>query len=134
MMAEAGAMTNVTGSKMAMPLVPPNPGRTPMTTPRKTPTEAIITLYGLKAIPNPIQRLAKLSMDICSLCELQSDVGFQESFGQGDQKPLFKKQVVAEGEKKPHQQHRSPGKMADPAHKKCQIKGGGDVKTHKLHE
>jgi hypothetical protein len=43
-MAEVGDMTNVSGSNMATPLVPPNPGKMPMMIPRNTPEEAIITL------------------------------------------------------------------------------------------
>ena len=37
MMAEVGFIENVRGSKMAMPLAPPRPGNTPISTPRVMP-------------------------------------------------------------------------------------------------
>ena len=38
MMAEVGGMLNVSGSRIATPLAPPSPGKTPMMTPSRMPT------------------------------------------------------------------------------------------------
>ena len=54
-------MTKVTGSRIATPLAPPRPGRTPMIVPNMMPRVAIIRLYGERAIWNPISRLVKAS-------------------------------------------------------------------------
>jgi len=37
MIAEVGSIEKVSGSRMATPLAPPRPGRTPIRTPRMTP-------------------------------------------------------------------------------------------------
>ena len=53
MMAEVGGMVKVSGSRMAMPLAPPKPGRTPITTPSVTPINISIRLNGVIATENP---------------------------------------------------------------------------------
>ena len=53
MMAEVGGMVKVSGNNIAMPLAPPNPGNTPITTPSVTPTNISIRLNGVIATANP---------------------------------------------------------------------------------
>ena len=50
MIAEVGGIVKVTGSRMATPLAPPNPGSTPMIVPRRMPTTAINRLNGVIAM------------------------------------------------------------------------------------
>ena len=52
-MAEVGGMVKVNGNRIAMPLAPPNPGNTPMTTPSVTPTNINIRLNGVIATEKP---------------------------------------------------------------------------------
>ena len=51
MMAEVGGMENVSGSRMATPLAPPSPGRTPISVPSAMPMTARKRLWGWSAIP-----------------------------------------------------------------------------------
>src|SRR6478735_12803586 len=54
--AEVGVMLNVRGSRMATPLAPPRPGRTPMSTPRMMPTNIRRMFIGVRITPNPWKR------------------------------------------------------------------------------
>ena len=47
MMADVGDMPKVRGSRIAMPLAPPRPGKTPMITPSRMPTTISSRLNGL---------------------------------------------------------------------------------------
>ena len=53
MMAEVGGMVNVRGSRIATPLAPPRPGRTPMMTPSRMPTSIRAKLYQERATLKP---------------------------------------------------------------------------------
>jgi hypothetical protein len=59
MMAEVGGIEKVSGSRIATPLAPPSPGRTPMTVPRVIPTTAMNRLYGVRATWKPSSRFSK---------------------------------------------------------------------------
>ena len=59
MMAEVGGMENVSGSRMATPLAPPSPGRTPISVPSAMPMTARKRLWGWSAIPKPRRRFSK---------------------------------------------------------------------------
>jgi hypothetical protein len=48
MIAEVGDIEKVSGSRMATPLAPPRPGKTPMITPSRMPTTISMKLNGLK--------------------------------------------------------------------------------------
>ena len=50
MIAEVGGIVNVSGSRIATPLAPPSPGRTPMMVPSVMPTTAMNRLNGVMAI------------------------------------------------------------------------------------
>jgi len=50
MIAEVGGIVKVTGKRIATPLAPPKPGRTPMIVPRKIPSTATDRLNGVRAI------------------------------------------------------------------------------------
>ena len=56
MMADVGGIVKVNGKRIAMPLAPPNPGKTPMMTPKITPTNINIMLNGVNATANPLYR------------------------------------------------------------------------------
>src|SRR5205814_9496497 len=58
MMAEVGGIVNVSGSRMATPLAPPRPGRTPMMVPRAMPTTATKRLNGVMATWKPSSRFS----------------------------------------------------------------------------
>ena len=58
MMAEVGAMENVSGSRMATPLAPPRPGSTPIRVPSAMPMTARKRLWGCSAIPKPRRRFS----------------------------------------------------------------------------
>ena len=49
---------NVSGSRIATPLAPPRPGRTPMMVPRAMPMTATKRLYGVIAIWKPRKRFS----------------------------------------------------------------------------
>ena len=53
MMAEVGDMLNVSGSRIATPLAPPNPGSTPMMTPSTMPTIISRILKGCNTTAKP---------------------------------------------------------------------------------
>src|SRR5581483_1852816 len=53
MIAEVGGIGNVSGSRIATPLAPPRPGRTPMMTPSRMPTIIRARLYQDKATSKP---------------------------------------------------------------------------------
>src|SRR5437879_3349506 len=53
MMADVGDIVKVRGSRIATPLAPPNPGRTPITTPRMIPTNIRPMFIGVRTTPNP---------------------------------------------------------------------------------
>src|SRR4030095_15671689 len=52
-MADVGDIVNVSGSRIATPLAPPRPGRTPITTPRTMPTSISPKFIGVRMTPNP---------------------------------------------------------------------------------
>jgi len=58
MMAEVGCIEKVKGSRMATPLAPPRPGRTPMMVPRPTPMTARKRLCGCSATWKPRKRFS----------------------------------------------------------------------------
>jgi len=51
--AEVGGIVNVSGSRIAMPLAPPRPGKTPISTPSVTPMNISNRLKGVSATENP---------------------------------------------------------------------------------
>src|SRR5688572_10947915 len=53
MIAEVGGIVKVSGSKIATPLAPPRPGRTPMMTPRMMPIIISIKLNGVSTTAKP---------------------------------------------------------------------------------
>ena len=53
MMAEVGGIVNVSGSRMATPLAPPNPGNTPMITPSTMPIIINNRLKGVSTTAKP---------------------------------------------------------------------------------
>ena len=53
MIAEVGGMVKVSGSRIATPLAPPRPGRTPMMTPSRMPTIIRAKLYQESATLKP---------------------------------------------------------------------------------
>lgn len=54
MMADVGGIVNVNGNKIAIPLAPPKPGKTPMITPSVTPTNINMMLNGVSATAKPL--------------------------------------------------------------------------------
>jgi len=54
MMAEVGGIVKVNGNKIAIPLAPPKPGKTPMITPSVTPININIMLNGVSATAKPL--------------------------------------------------------------------------------
>jgi hypothetical protein len=58
MMADVGGIVKVRGRRIATPLAPPRPGRTPMMVPSRMPTTAIKRLYGVSAIWKPRKRFS----------------------------------------------------------------------------
>src|SRR5215211_6331817 len=55
------AMKTDRGSRMATPLVPPRPGNTPITSPRKQAMSSSTRLYGWAAVAKPPARLPSVS-------------------------------------------------------------------------
>ena len=53
MIAEVGGIVKVSGSRIATPLAPPRPGRTPMMTPSRMPTIIRAKLYQDSATLKP---------------------------------------------------------------------------------
>ena len=51
--ADVGGMVKVSGSRIAMPLAPPSPGSTPISTPSVTPMNISNRLNGVSATENP---------------------------------------------------------------------------------
>ena len=77
MMAEVGGMVNVSGSRIATPLAPPRPGRTPMMTPSRMPTIIKAKLYQDSATLKPpmsdaISSTSSPSRSLPRACELGS--------------------------------------------------------------
>src|SRR3990172_4913301 len=63
MIAEVGGIVKVRGSRIATPLAPPRPGRTPMMTPSRMPTIIKATLYQESAtLKPPIRELISSTM------------------------------------------------------------------------
>ena len=56
MIAAVGVIEKVRGSRSAIPLVPPRPGKTPMAVPRMSPASATTRLVGVSATPSPYSR------------------------------------------------------------------------------
>src|SRR6478609_8363848 len=56
MIAEVGDIVNVSGSRMATPLAPPSPGRTPMSTPSVIPTSIRSMFIGVRMTLKPWNR------------------------------------------------------------------------------
>jgi hypothetical protein len=54
MMADVGGIENVNGSKIAIPLAPPKPGKTPIITPSVTPININMMLKGVSATAKPL--------------------------------------------------------------------------------
>src|SRR6266480_3822466 len=57
MIAEVGDIENVSGSRIATPFAPPNPGRTPISTPSRMPTSMKTRFFQVSATANPPIRL-----------------------------------------------------------------------------
>src|SRR5687768_17232603 len=53
MMADVGGIENVSGSRIAMPLAPPRPGSTPISTPSTMPIIISIRLNGVRTTAKP---------------------------------------------------------------------------------
>ncbi len=53
MIAEVGDMVNVSGSRMATPFAPPNPGSTPIRTPSMMPISITSRLNGWSTVAKP---------------------------------------------------------------------------------
>ena len=51
--AEVGDMVNVNGNKMATPLAPPKPGKTPISTPRMMPMNMSPIFIGVNTTAKP---------------------------------------------------------------------------------
>src|SRR6186997_1142011 len=85
------AMPKVSGSRMATPFAPPNPGSTPMITPRITPTNISARLVGDRATPKPC------ISDWISSISAQSQQVFQRALRQRHLEPLLEHQVQRHG-------------------------------------
>ena len=53
MIAEVGVIEKVSGNRMATPFAPPNPGSTPISTPRVMPTSIKRKFCGVRTTANP---------------------------------------------------------------------------------
>jgi hypothetical protein len=62
MMADVGDIVKVSGSKMATPLAPPSPGRTPISTPSRMPTSMSSRFCPVSTTEKPCNRLSRFSM------------------------------------------------------------------------
>ena len=62
MMAEVGDIVKVKGNKMATPFAPPNPGNTPISTPRMMPTNINRMFIGVKMTLKPWNSALSSSM------------------------------------------------------------------------
>ena len=58
MIAEVGGIVNVSGKRIATPLAPPRPGKTPMMVPSRIPTTAMKRLNGVTATWKPRKRFS----------------------------------------------------------------------------
>ena len=61
MIADVGDIVNVSGSRIAMPLAPPRPGNTPISTPSVMPTSMNSIFLKVNATAKPCIRLLKSS-------------------------------------------------------------------------
>src|SRR5687767_4822832 len=103
------AMPKVSGSRMATPLAPPRPGRTPMITPRITPTNISAMFFSDSATPNP------WISDCISSTLVQPHPGFQRALGQRHLEPDFEDQVEDHDRGGRHHGRLPPRILAQPA-------------------
>src|SRR4051812_47127841 len=90
MIADVGFIENVSGSRIAMPLAPPRPGSTPISTPSVTPTSMKPRLGRVSATLNPCIRLPSSSMGrVFRRCRLQAEQVLERPLGQRHEEPAF---------------------------------------------
>lgn len=63
MMAETGSMENVTGNKIAVPVVGPNPGKTPTSIPMETPSKQYSRFDHVSAVSKPCNNCINESIE-----------------------------------------------------------------------
>ena len=69
MMAEVGDIENVSGRRMATPLAPPSPGRTPISTPSRMPISMKTRFFQVSTTANPCIKLATSSTHLLPTIE-----------------------------------------------------------------
>src|SRR5262245_57636458 len=126
MIAEVGGIVKVRGSRIATPLAPPRPGRTPMMVPRMIPTTAIMRLNGVMAIWKPIRRCSRPAMVPPSVSEQR----LEGSLGHRHQEPQLEDEEGDQGNSHAHQDDERPRVPADPPHVDREVDGAGDVQAH----
>src|SRR5882762_7387316 len=101
MIADVGGIENVSGRRIATPLAPPRPGRTPISTPRRMPTSMKSRFWNVSATAKPCIRLLISStrtlrwLDVATLVfrreryRSKTQQVLDWSLGQGDEEPHF---------------------------------------------
>src|SRR5688572_13307129 len=118
------AMLKVSGSRMAMPLAPPSPGRTPMMTPSTTPVNMNTRFCQVSATAKPCNS-DWISSTRPAL--KKAEPGLHRSLGQGHEEPALEDQKKQRARSERHHRHLPPRVLAEPAHEKRDVQDRRDV-------
>src|SRR6266508_4190408 len=121
MIAEAGGIRKVNGSRIATPFAPPSPGSTPMIVPRTMPIPAMARLYGVIATVKP--------RAICSKPISVAQPRLEGSLRQRHQEPSLEDEEGQHDEDEREHDGEDQGVPPRPPHVEAHVERGGDVQA-----
>src|SRR5207249_7398596 len=121
MMAEVGDIENVSGSRIATPVAPPSPGRTPISTPSRMPTSMNSRFFHVSATRKPCIRLPTSSTEASSAPRSIADQVLDRALRQRNEEPRFEDQKQHDGQGSADEQRRQPTILPLPAHERTDV-------------
>src|SRR4030095_1928835 len=127
-MADVGSIVNVSGSRIATPLGPPNPGSTPTKIPRTRPTSISDSVFHVRRTANPWSRRVNAS----TISEAEHR--FDRALRHDDVERDLESREHDEREQKAREQRLPPRNPAYETHEPGHQKEACDVEPEPLHQ
>src|SRR5260221_12727757 len=131
-MAEVGSIVKVSGSRIATPLGPPNPGSTPTKMPSTSPTIISNNVFHVSRTAKPCMSRPKASITRGLSIYLIAKGRFQRSLRHDDVEGDVEGHEHRGGEQEGGQQRFPKRDLADHSHEGCDQKEARDVEAEKL--